>query len=45
MAFHHSPRIVTDGLTFAVDAANTKSYPGSTTATDMISGANGTFYS
>jgi len=29
MGLNHSPRIVTDGLIFAVDAANLKSYPGS----------------
>mgnify|MGYP001220597891 CR=1 FL=1 len=28
MAFVHSPRIVTDNLVLYVDAANTKSYPG-----------------
>ena len=44
MAFHHSPRIVSDGLTFAVDPANSRSHiSGSTTATDVISGANGSF--
>jgi len=32
MAFIHSPKIVTDGLVLALDAANTKSYPGSGTA-------------
>ncbi len=31
MAFIHSPKIVTDGLVLALDAANTKSYPGSGT--------------
>jgi len=31
MAYFHSPRIVTDGLVLALDAANTKSYPGSGT--------------
>jgi hypothetical protein len=36
MAFRYSPKIVTDGLIFAVDAANKKSYPGSgTTITDI----------
>jgi len=36
MAFHYSPKIVTDGLIFAVDAANKKSYPGSgITITDI----------
>ena len=29
MAFAHSPKIVTDGLVLALDAANRKSYPGS----------------
>ena len=28
MAFRYSPKVVTDGLIFAVDAANKKSYPG-----------------
>ena len=28
MALAHSPKIVTDNLVFCVDAANTKSYPG-----------------
>lgn len=31
MSFHHSPRIVTDGLVLYLDAANPKSYPGSGT--------------
>jgi hypothetical protein len=31
MAFHYSPKIITDGLVFHVDAANTKSYSGSGT--------------
>ena len=44
MAFHHSPRIVSDGLILAFDAANPKSYPGSgTTWTDLIGTNNGTF--
>jgi hypothetical protein len=44
MAFAYSPKIVTDGLVFAVDAANTKSYPGSgTTIYDLSgNGNNGT---
>ena len=44
MALAHSPRIVTDGLILALDAANTKSYPGSgTTWTDLSgNGNNGT---
>jgi len=40
MAFAYSPKIVTDGLVFAVDAANKKSYPGSgTTWTDLVGGS------
>ena len=36
MGLFHSPKIVTDGLVLALDAANPKSYPGSgTTWTDM----------
>ena len=43
MAFNYSPKIVTDGLVFAVDAANKKSYPGSgTTWTDLAGNNNGT---
>lgn len=44
MALLHSPRIVTDGLVMALDAANPKSYPGSgTTWTDLSGlGNNGT---
>jgi len=38
MAFAYSPKIVTDGLVFAVDAANTKSYPGSGTTWKDLSG-------
>lgn len=38
MAFAYSPKIVTDGLVFAVDAANTKSYPGSGTTWSDLSG-------
>jgi hypothetical protein len=34
MSFFHSPRIVTDGLVFYLDAANSKSYPG--TGTDWF---------
>ena len=38
MAFHHSPRIVSDGLVYAIDIANSKSYPGSgTTVNDLMS--------
>ena len=43
MAFFYSPNVVTDGLVFAVDAANKKSYPGSgTTWTDLAGSNNGT---
>ena len=43
MAFNYSPKIVTDGLVFAVDAANKKSYPGSgTTWTDLAGSNDGT---
>ena len=44
MALSHSPRIVTNGLVLALDAANIKSYPGSgTTWTDLSGiGNNGT---
>jgi hypothetical protein len=43
MAFNYSPKIVTDGLVLYLDAANTRSYPGSgTTWTDLSrSGNNG----
>ena len=37
MAFHHSPRIVSDGLIFCMDPANVSGYvSGSTTGTDLI---------
>jgi hypothetical protein len=44
MAFNYSPKIVTDGLVLALDAANTKSYPGSGTKWNDLSrgGNNGT---
>jgi len=44
MATNYNPRIVTDGLVLALDAGNTKSYPGSgTTWTDLSGrGNNGT---
>ena len=43
MGLAHSPRIVTDGLVLALDAGNTKSYPGSgTTWTDTVGGNNAT---
>jgi len=38
MALAHSPRIVRDSLAFYLDAANTKSYPGSGTTWTDISG-------
>lgn len=38
MAYHHSPRIVTNGLVLALDAANTKSYPGTGTTWYDLSG-------
>lgn len=38
MGLNHSPRIVTDGLVMCVDAANTKSYPGSGTTWFDLSG-------
>jgi len=41
MALAHSPRIITDGLVLCLDAANTKSYPGSgTTWTDLSTNKN-----
>ena len=44
MSVNYNPRIVTDGLVLALDAGNTKSYPGSgTTWTDLSgTGNNGT---
>jgi hypothetical protein len=44
MAFNYSPKIVTEGLVLYLDAANTKSYPGSgNTWSDLSrSGTNGT---
>ena len=38
MGLAHSPRIVTDGLVLALDAGNTKSYPGSGTTWYDLSG-------
>lgn len=38
MAFHYSPKIVTDGLVLALDAGNPKSYPGSGTTWYDLSG-------
>jgi len=40
MGLAHSPRIVTDGLVLALDAANPKSYPGSGSIWYDISGNN-----
>jgi hypothetical protein len=37
MALYHSPLVVTDGLVLYLDAANTKSYPGSGTAWNDLS--------
>jgi len=38
MSFHHSPQIVQSGLVLLLDAANTKSYPGSGTTWNDLSG-------
>ena len=44
MAFAHSPKIVTDGLVLALDAANTKSYnSGSGFWKDIVTGVTGSF--
>jgi hypothetical protein len=40
MAFIHSPKLVTSGLVFCVDAANKVSYPGSGTSWYDLSGNN-----
>ena len=46
MAVDYNPRVVTDGLVLALDAGNTKSYPGSGTAwTDTVGGNTGTLTS
>ena len=43
MATNGGPNIIEDGLVFAVDAANKKSYPGSgTTWADLAGSNNGT---
>ena len=42
MGLNHSPSIVTSGLVLALDAANPKSYPGSGTAWNDLSGLNNT---
>jgi hypothetical protein len=40
MGFYRGPHIVTDGLVLALDAANTKSYPGTGTTWSDVSGNN-----
>ena len=44
MAFHHSPRIVSDGIVFTMDPVNLRSWPGpgSAAVTDIVNGSNGT---
>ena len=43
MAVGYNPKVVTDGLVIALDAGNTKSYPGSGTSwTDTVGGNTGT---
>ena len=42
MAFHYSPKIVTDGLVFLLDAGNPKSYPGSGTVWTDLAGTGKT---
>jgi hypothetical protein len=42
VAFIHSPKIITDGLVLALDAGNVKSYPGSGTTWNDLSGNNNT---
>lgn len=42
MGLSHSPKIVTNGLVLALDAANNKSYPGSGTTWTDLSGNNNT---
>jgi len=45
MGLEHSPIIVTDGLSFFMDAANLRSYPGSGTSSNaLVSGMGGTLY-
>ena len=43
MGLNHSPSIVTNGLTLYLDAGNPKSYPGSGTAWNDLSGQNKNF--
>ena len=38
MAYSNGPKIVTDGLVLCLDAANSKSYPGTGTAWNDLSG-------
>jgi hypothetical protein len=38
MGYNHSPRIITDGLVLVLDVANSKSYPGSGTTWNDLSG-------
>ena len=41
MAFNYSPRVITDGLVLYLDAANTRSYPGTGTVwSDLSRGGN-----
>jgi hypothetical protein len=40
MAFYRGPNIVTNGLVLSLDAANTKSYPGSGTVIGSLTGGN-----
>ena len=42
MGLSHSPKIVTNGLVLALDAANNKSYPGSGTSWNDLSGNSNT---
>ena len=42
MAVGYNPRVVTDGLVLALDAGNTKSYPGSGTSWSDLSGNSNT---
>ena len=42
MAFHFSPKVVTDGLVFCMDPVNVKSYPGSTNVYDIAKNYSGT---
>ena len=43
MAFHYSPKLVTDGLVLALDASNPKSYPGTGTTWYDLSGNDNDF--